>query len=42
MSAINAVIKQPVIPFSKKKEEGELRKIKLEHMVTIGMILTPY
>ena len=46
MSAINAIIKQPVIPFSKKKEEGELRKIKLEHMVTInvtiGMILTPY
>ena len=46
MSAINAIIKQPVIPFSKKKEEGELRKIKSEHMVTInvtiGMILTPY
>ena len=46
MSAINAIIKQPVVPFSKKKEEGELRKIKLEHMVTInvttGMILTTY
>ena len=46
MSAINAIVKQPVIPFSKKKEEGELRKIKLEHTVTINMtirmILTPY
>ena len=46
MSAINAIIKQPVIPFSKEKEVGELRKIRLEHMVTInvtiGMILTPY
>ena len=46
MSAINAIVKQPVIPFSEKKEEGKLRKIILEHMVTInvtiGMILTPY
>ena len=46
MSAINAIVKQPVIPFSKKKEEGELRRIKLEHTVainvTIGMILTSY
>ena len=46
MSAINAIIKQLVIPFSKKKEEGELQKIKLEHMVTInvtiGTLLTPY
>ena len=46
MSAINTIVKQPVIPFSKKKEEGELRKIKLEHMVTInvtiGTLLTPY
>ena len=46
MSAINAIVKPPVIPFSKKKEEGELRKIKLEHTVTInvtiGMILTSY
>ena len=46
MSAINAIVKQLVIPFSKKKEEGELQKIKLEHMVTInvttGTLLTPY
>ena len=46
MSAINAIVKQLVIPFSKKKEEGELQKIKLEHMVTInvtiGTLLKPY
>ena len=46
MSAINTIVKQLAIPFSKKKEEGELRKIKLEHMVTInvtiGALLTPY
>ena len=46
MSAINAIVKQPVILFSEKREEGKLRKIILEHMVTInvtiGMILTPY
>ena len=38
MSAINTIVKQPVIPFSKKKEEGELQKIN----VTIGTLLTPY
>ena len=46
MSAINTIVKQPAIPFSKKKEEGELQKIKLEHMVTInvtiGTLLTPF
>ena len=42
MSSINAIAKQSVIPFSEKKEEVELSKIKLEHMlpinVTIGTI----
>ena len=46
MSVINTIIKQPVIPFSKKIEEEELQKIKLEHTatinVTIGTLLTPY
>ena len=46
MSAINAIVKQLVIPFSKKKEEGEPQKIKLEHTVTInvtiGTLSTPY
>ena len=46
MSAINALIKEPVIPFTRKKLEKEIRKITLQHTVTVSVIAhgvaTPY
>lgn len=38
MSAINMLLKEPVIPFSRKKGEKDIRKVKLEHTVTVNMI----
>ena len=39
MSALNALIKEPVMPFQKKKEESKIREIKLEHSVTANAVV---
>ena len=38
MSALNFLIKKPVIPFIRKKEEKDIRTITLEHTVTVNII----
>ena len=46
MSAINLLIKEPVIPFICKKQEKEISKITLVHSVTVNIVvngvMTPY
>ena len=46
MSAINLLIKEPVIPFIRKKQEKEISKITLVHSVTVSIVvngvMTPY
>lgn len=39
MLAINTLIREPIIPFVHKKEEKDIRKIKLEHMITVNIIV---
>ena len=39
MSALNAFMKSPVIPFIRKKSEKEIRKVTLHHTVTINVVL---
>ena len=40
MSALNILLKEPVIAFVKKKEEKDVRKVKLERSVTIYFTTT--
>ena len=46
MSALNAIFKEPVIPFVKVKEEKNIHKITLQHTVDITVnvdgTITPY
>ena len=39
MSALNQLFKDPVIPFIRKKEEKDLRKITLQHTVTVNVVI---
>ena len=39
MSALNVLLKEPVIPFIRKIEEKDLRKVNLQHMVTMNIIV---
>ena len=40
MSALNLLVKAPVIPFQKRKEESQIRKAKLEHFVTMNVTVS--
>ena len=39
MSALNVLVKQPVLPFIKRKKESDIRKIKLEHSVAVNVMV---
>ena len=39
MSALNVLLKEPVIPFIRKIEEKDTRKVNLQHMVTMNIIV---
>ena len=40
MSALNLLVKAPVIPFQKRKEESQIQKAKLEHFVTMNVTVS--
>jgi hypothetical protein len=39
MSALNAILKEPVIPFHKKKDDKDLRTVTLHHNVNVTVLL---
>ena len=39
MSALNVLLKEPVVPFIRKIEEKDIRKVNLQHMVTMNIIV---
>ena len=39
MPALNLLVKEPVMLFQKKKEEIKIHKAKLEHYVTMNVIV---